>query len=88
MNMLIDLIICGLVPLREHPKYLGLVAIIFAIGTGMGPFIGGSLMRRSSWRWVFYINVPIGGAATMLLYLFLYTNFKRRSFRETLGRFN
>jgi MFS family permease len=54
INMLIDLIICDLVPLRERPKYLGLVAIIFAIGTGMGPFIGGELVQRISWRWVFY----------------------------------
>jgi len=54
INMLIDLIICDLVPLRERPKYLGLVAIIFAIGTGMGPFIGGALVQRVSWRWVFY----------------------------------
>jgi MFS family permease len=54
VNMLIDLIICDLVPLRERPKYLGLVVVIFAIGSGLGPFIGGALVQQASWRWVFY----------------------------------
>ncbi|PVH91647.1 MFS general substrate transporter [Periconia macrospinosa] len=88
INMLIDLIICDLVPLRERPKYLGLVAVIFAIGTSLGPFIGGALVQQASWRWVFYINLPIGGVAMVLLYLFLHTNFKPTTFKQSLGRFD
>ncbi|KAF2874837.1 major facilitator superfamily domain-containing protein [Massariosphaeria phaeospora] len=88
INMLIELIVCDLVPLRERPKFLGLVAIIFALGTGMGPFIGGALVQHSSWRWIFYMNIPIGGTAIVLLFLFLHVNTKRTSFKDTLGRFD
>ena len=88
INMLIDLIVCDLVPLRERPKYMGLIAVVFAIGTGMGPFIGGALVQIGQWRWVFYMNLPIGGVAILLLYLFLHTNYKRTSFKESLGRFD
>lgn len=42
--MLIELIVCDLVPLRERPKFMGVVFILFALGSGMGPFIGGVLV--------------------------------------------
>jgi MFS family permease len=44
VNMLIELIVCDLVPLRERPKFMGVVFILFAVGSGMGPFIGGVLV--------------------------------------------
>ena len=88
INMLIDLIICDLVPLRERPKFLGIVAVVFAIGTSMGPFIGGALVQHASWRWVFYINLPIGGAALVLLFLFLHVNYKKTTLRDSLSRFD
>ncbi|KAL1966323.1 hypothetical protein VTN77DRAFT_4676 [Rasamsonia byssochlamydoides] len=88
INLLIDLIICDLVPLRERPKFMGIVAIIFAIGTSMGPFIGGALAQHSTWRWVFYINLPIGGTAMVLLFAFLHVNYRKRTFQETLKQFD
>lgn len=51
INMPIDLIVCDLVPLRERPKFMGLVFILFAVGTSMGPFLGGVLVQGVSWRW-------------------------------------
>jgi MFS family permease len=86
LNMLIDLIICDLVSLRERGKYIGLISIVFALGVFVGPFVGGSLVQHSSWRWVFYINLPIGGASMVMLFLFLRVNHKKLPLKEKISR--
>lgn len=68
--VLVDLITCDLVPVRERGKYLGLMLSTAAIGTTFGPLAGGGL-AQTSWRWVFYINVPISGTALATLIVFL-----------------
>jgi MFS family permease len=71
INMLIDMIICDLVPMRERGNFIGLLFLIIAVGSSLGPFVGGVLTENASWRWVFYINLPFGGFALLLLVLFL-----------------
>jgi MFS family permease len=61
INMLIELIVTDLVPLRERGTYMALVQIAGSLGAAMGPFLGGVITSHTSWRWVFYLNVPIGG---------------------------
>ncbi|KAF2268644.1 MFS general substrate transporter, partial [Lojkania enalia] len=65
-----------------------MIFALFAIGNAMGPFIGGALVQSSSWRWVFYINLPIGGTSFILLYIFFNVKHKRTTFKESLGRFD
>ncbi|KAL9130698.1 MAG: hypothetical protein Q9217_001177 [Psora testacea] len=77
INMMIDLIVCDLVPLRERGNYLGIIFAVFSVGTSLGPFIGGVIVTNSTWRWVFYINLPIGGMALLLLIAFLHVNYKK-----------
>ncbi|GFF96212.1 uncharacterized MFS-type transporter C1399.02 [Aspergillus udagawae] len=77
INMLIDLIICDLVPLTQRGAYIGLLFVVFAIGTSLGPFIGGAIVNHTTWRWVFYLNLPIGGVGLVLLILFLRVNYNR-----------
>ncbi|AQZ11084.1 hypothetical protein BZL39_B10150 [Zygosaccharomyces parabailii] len=54
-------------------KYRGLttslLALSYVIAEGSGPFIGGLLTEKVSWRWCFYINLPIGAAAFVILLL-------------------
>ncbi len=50
MNMLVELIICDLVPLRERAKFLGVILGTFAIGTAIGPFLGGVIAQSKAWR--------------------------------------
>jgi EmrB/QacA subfamily drug resistance transporter len=52
-----------LVSPRERGRYQGYIAIAFALATVVGPLIGGVLVEHASWRWVFYVNLPIGAAA-------------------------
>jgi len=52
-----------LVSPRERGRYQGYIAIAFALATVVGPLIGGVLVEHASWRWVFYVNLPVGAAA-------------------------
>lgn len=76
INMLIELIVTDLVPLRERGKYMPVVLIASLLGAALGPFIGGVITSNTTWRWIFYLNVPIGGVALVLLFFFLHTNYQ------------
>jgi EmrB/QacA subfamily drug resistance transporter len=52
-----------LVSPRERGRYQGYIAVAFALATVVGPLIGGVLVEHASWRWVFYVNLPLGIAA-------------------------
>ncbi|EAW09670.1 MDR family MFS transporter [Aspergillus clavatus NRRL 1] len=59
------------VPLHMRPIYSGIVSVIFAIASVTGPLIGGGFTQHVSWRWCFYINLPIGGVAIIAIILVL-----------------
>jgi EmrB/QacA subfamily drug resistance transporter len=52
-----------LVPPRERGRYQGYIAATFAGAAALGPLVGGLLVQHASWRWIFYVNVPVGIAA-------------------------
>ncbi|CAG8885677.1 unnamed protein product [Penicillium egyptiacum] len=69
--VLTEIIICDLLPLRERGKYLGMIVSLVGLGAALGPLFGGLIVQYSSWPWVFYLNVPIGGVACIVLFTFL-----------------
>ncbi|KAJ5200002.1 Major facilitator superfamily domain general substrate transporter [Penicillium cf. griseofulvum] len=87
INMIVDVIVSDLVPLRERGNFIAIVLTVYSIGSSMGPFVGGIIVQRTTWRWVFYINLPVGGFALVLLFLFLHTNYQRETtFSERIKR--
>ncbi|KAJ5553985.1 Major facilitator superfamily domain general substrate transporter [Penicillium frequentans] len=76
INMIVDVIVSDLVPLRERGNFIAIVLTVYSIGSSMGPFVGGIIVQRTTWRWVFYINLPVGGLSLVLLLLFLHTNYQ------------
>ncbi|MGN6377476.1 MAG: MFS transporter [Gaiellales bacterium] len=58
-----------LVDPRQRARYQGYIAATFAVATVAGPLIGGLLVDSAGWRWVFYVNLPIGLAALAVLRL-------------------
>ncbi|KAF8860417.1 MFS general substrate transporter [Acephala macrosclerotiorum] len=79
VNVLIEIIICDILPLRERGKFLAPIFGLIALGTALGPFFGGLIVQYASWRWVFYLNLPIGGLTLILLVVFLDVNYDKET---------
>jgi EmrB/QacA subfamily drug resistance transporter len=60
-----------LVSPRERGRYQGYIMAVFAVAAAVGPLLGGLLVDHASWRWVFYVNLPVGGVALAALHLHL-----------------
>jgi EmrB/QacA subfamily drug resistance transporter len=56
-----------IVPPRERGKYMGYFMVVMMMATIGGPLVGGWITTAISWRWIFYINLPLGGAALVYL---------------------
>src|SRR3546814_13606966 len=52
-----------IIPPRERGRYQGIFGGVFGLSTVLGPLIGGFFVEHLSWRWIFYINLPLGLAA-------------------------
>jgi EmrB/QacA subfamily drug resistance transporter len=58
-------IITEVFPVNERGRALGINGITWALGGILGPILGGFILAAASWRWIFYINVPIGILGTL-----------------------
>ncbi|KAJ5116063.1 hypothetical protein N7456_000411 [Penicillium angulare] len=79
INVMTEIIVADLVPLRERQQIMGIVFTAFAVGTFIGPVVGGAIVDHTSWRWVFYINLPLCGVTLILMLLFLHVKYDRQS---------
>ncbi len=77
IGVLCEIVICDLVPLRERGTYMGAVFGMVGIGAALGPLFGGLIVSYSTWRWAFYMSLPIGGVATVLLFAFLQVKYDK-----------
>lgn len=65
-------IVGDIVPLRERGKYQGYFGAVFGLSSVIGPLLGGFLTDKWNWRWVFYINIPLGLLAVTFVTLKLH----------------
>ncbi|MFF1919961.1 DHA2 family efflux MFS transporter permease subunit [Streptomyces sp. NPDC058221] len=70
-------IVGDLVPPRERGKYQGLFGAVFGATSVLGPLLGGFFTEQLSWRWVFYINLPIGVVALAVIAAVLHIPVRR-----------
>ncbi|KAL4937782.1 hypothetical protein BDV06DRAFT_67148 [Aspergillus oleicola] len=82
VNQLVYVTISDLFSMRERALWFGCLGGIWAVAGSAGPVLGGALTERVSWRWCFWINLPVCGAALILLLLCLDVHNPRTKLRE------
>jgi EmrB/QacA subfamily drug resistance transporter len=60
-------IIGDIIPPRERGRYMGIIGSVFAVSSVAGPLLGGFFVDNLSWRWVFYVNMPVGVIALIVV---------------------
>ena len=70
-------IIGDIVPPRERGRYQGYMGGVFAIASVIGPLLGGFFVDNLSWRWVFYVNLPVGILALVVIAAVLQSSTER-----------
>ncbi|TKY88462.1 hypothetical protein EX895_002450 [Sporisorium graminicola] len=65
-----EIIMSDLTTLRERGLFFGMIAVVFALAGFTAPVLGG-VFSEHSWPWIFWINLPLGAAALVILFLFL-----------------
>ncbi|MCK9151588.1 MFS transporter [Methanobacterium alcaliphilum] len=68
---------------RQRAKYMGILASVFALADVLGPIMGGVITDNLGWRWVFFVNVPVGIAAISMIFYSL-PNFRLPDVKKTL----
>lgn len=77
-------IIAFSVPPQKRPAFTGLMGAVFGLASVIGPLLGGVFTDNVSWRWCFYINLPIGGLAASFVFVFFKTPKAARPQKATL----
>lgn len=72
-------IIGDLFPGEQRARMQGMFSAVWGVAGLLGPLIGGLFVDHASWRWIFYINLPVGLVSLVLVLSFLHENFERKS---------
>ncbi|KAH8647283.1 major facilitator superfamily domain-containing protein [Xylariales sp. PMI_506] len=79
------ILVAHTVPISQRPLYAAIDSATFGLGSVMGPLLGGAFTDKLTWRWCFYINLPFGVLAIVLVFFLIKNSKSSDSGRETAG---
>lgn len=80
----LQIIISDVVSLRDRGKYQGIIGGVISLGYALGPVIGGLLAQKASWRWCFWVTLPVSAFAVAIVLLVLPLKRVEGNFRRKL----
>ncbi|KAG0356713.1 major facilitator superfamily domain-containing protein [Gamsiella multidivaricata] len=83
---MVMIIITDLVSLRDRGKYQGMIGAVFGVSSVIGPLLGGVFTDKASWRWAFFINLPIGAITLVAVVKLLHLPRTKGSFKDKIKR--
>lgn len=86
IQAMVVVIMTEIIPISKRAMVFALIGVTFSVASVAGPFIGGAFATHVSWRWCFYVNLPIGGAAAAMLILGFHPPTVRTNLRAKLAR--
>lgn len=86
IQSMVIVIISESVPINKRALAMALIGITFSVASVCGPFVGGAFATHVTWRWCFYINLPVGGAALAMLVFFFHPPRPEGSVRAKLAK--
>ncbi|KAF7336497.1 MFS general substrate transporter [Mycena sanguinolenta] len=86
--VMVQVVISDIVSLRDRGKYSSVIGGTWGIASVLGPLLGGILTEKASWRWCFWINLPTGGIAAILLLFVNVPPARKLTFAEFLQKFD
>lgn len=85
LMQLVAVAIADMFSIRDRSFYFGIMGAVWAVAGGAGPLIGGAFSQYVTWRWCFWINLPVCGLAELLLIVFLDLHNPRTPLRKGLA---
>ncbi|KAI0399016.1 MFS general substrate transporter [Xylaria palmicola] len=76
------LILAHSVPLPKRPLYTGLIGSVYGVASVAGPLLGGVFTDKVTWRWCFYINLPVGAVTILVIAFFFPDPVQRKPAKE------
>ncbi|KAK3843550.1 MAG: major facilitator superfamily domain-containing protein [Linnemannia gamsii] len=83
---MVMIIITDLVAPRERGKYQGIIGAVFGLSSIIGPLLGGVFTDHASWRWAFFINLPVGAITVAVVIKLLHFPHVKGSLRDKIKR--
>ncbi|KAL4730671.1 hypothetical protein ACLX1H_002709 [Fusarium chlamydosporum] len=79
-----NIAISDLFSMRNRGMYFGILGMVWALASAVGPILGGVFTSQVTWRWCFYINLPLSAIAIVILFFFLKLHNPRTPMKEGL----